>query len=272
MREVRNKILIIDDEECIRYSFKTHLVNEGYEVLTAESYSSGMEAVTRFNPDLLITDIILDGHTGVDILRKVKDMGMRCPVVMITGEPNIITATDALRLGAYDYLPKPIRKDTLLRVTSHALRHKILQDEKRKAETDNVRYRLNVKAIFKRLKDAILMVDDNMRVLEANEKVQNICGFSPDKIIGEDITSLKAPCSKSCLYVLKETLKTQIPISDFRAECLHRDFPNQFVLLTVSPLKDHEDNLLGAILVIRDITQLKVLDQAMEDQNMAFSG
>lgn len=270
MREVKNKILVIDDEESIRYSFKTHLMNEGYEVLTAESYSSGLEALTHFNPDLLITDIILGGHTGVDILRKVKDMGMRCPVVIITGEPNIETAADAVRLGAFDYLPKPIRKDTLLRVTSHALRNKVLEDEKNRVETENVRYRLNLEAIFKSLKDAIVMVDDNMRVSEANKKVQNICGFSPDKLIGKDITEFKAPCSKSCLYVLKEILKTRSSISDLRVECMHRDLPNQVVLLTGSPLKDHEGNLLGAVLVIRDITLLNVLEQELNGRDIAF--
>jgi DNA-binding NtrC family response regulator len=137
------RVLVIDDEESIRYSFKTHLMNEAYEVMTAEDYSSGMAAVTYFNPDLVITDVILGGRTGVDILRKVKDMGMQCPVILITGEPNIETAADGVRLGAFDYLPKPIRKKTLLRVTSHALRHKKIIDEKNRVETENVRYRLS---------------------------------------------------------------------------------------------------------------------------------
>lgn len=265
-----SKVLVIDDEESIRFSFKTHLKNAGYNVLTAENYSSGLEAMIRFDPDLLITDIILGGHTGIDILRKVKDLGMRCPVIMITGEPNIETASDAVRLGAFDYLPKPVRKDTLLRVTSHALCFKVLEDEKKRIETENVRYRQNLDAIFKSLKDAIVTVDTHMQVLAANKKTQNICGFSPDEIIGEDIVEFKTPCSKSCLYALKETLKTKSSISEIRAECMHRDFPNQVVLLTGSPLKDHEGNLFGAVLVIRDITLLNVLEQELKGQDVAF--
>lgn len=265
------KIIIIDDEESIRFSFKTHLINEAYEVMTAEDYSSGMKAVTRFNPDLVITDVILGGRTGVDILRNVKDMGLQCPVVLITGEPNIETAADAVRLGAFDYLPKPIRKKTLLRVTSHALRHKVLLDEKKRVETENVRYRLSQDAIFKSLKDAIVTVDNNMQVLEANQKVKNICGFSPEKIVGKNITEIKALCNKSCLYVLKETLKTKSSISDFRSECMHPDHPNQIVLLTGSPLKNHEDKVLGAILVIRDITRLNILEGELKDRDTDFT-
>ena len=258
-----DKVLVIDDEESIRFSFKTHLMNEAYEVMTAEDYSSGMEAVAHFNPDLVITDVILGGRTGVDILRKVKEMGLPCPVVLITGEPSIETASDAIRLGAFDYLPKPIRKNTLLRITSHALRHKVLIDEKNRAETENVRYRLSQDAIFKSLKDAIVTVDNNMQVLEANRKVKNICGFSQDTIVGKNIDEIKVSCNKSCHYVLKETLKTKRSISEFRSECMHHDNPNQIVLLTGSPLKDHEDKILGAILVIRDISLLNILAERL---------
>lgn len=265
------RVLVIDDEESIRFSFKAHLINEAHEVMTAEDYSSGMEAVSHFNPDLVITDVILGGHTGVDILRKVKDMGMQCPVILITGEPNIETATDAVRLGAFDYIPKPIRKETLLRITSHALRHKVLIDEKNRVETENVRYRLSQDAIFKSLKDAIVTVNSNMQVLEANKKIKNVCGFSPEKIVGKNITEIKTLCSKSCLYVLKETLNTKSSISEYRSECMHYDHPNQIVLLTGSPLKDHEDKLLGAILVIRDITHLNILEGELKDLNTALS-
>ena len=123
------RVLVIDDEDSIRFSFKTHLMNEAYEVMTAEDYSSGMAAMTCFNPDLVISDVILGWRTGVDILRKVKDIGMQCPVILITGEPNIETAADGVRLEAFDYLSKPIRKKILLRVVANALRHKELIDE-----------------------------------------------------------------------------------------------------------------------------------------------
>lgn len=265
------RVLVIDDEESIRFSFKIHLMNEAHEVVTAEDYSTGMEAVANFNPDMVITDVILGGRSGVEILRKVKDMGMQCPVILITGEPNIQTAADAARLGAFDYLPKPIRKKTLLRVTSNALRHKVLVDEKNRVETENVRYRLSLDALFKSLKDAIVTVDNSMQVLEANKKVENICGFSPEKIVGKNISKIKAPCNKSCIYVLKETLKTKRSINELRSECMHHDHPNQVVLLSGSPLKDHEDKVLGAILVIRDITRLNILEGEQKDLNTAFN-
>ena len=83
-------------------------------------------------------------------------------------------------------------------------------------------------------------------------------------VVGKNITEIKALCNKSCLYVLKETLKTKRSISEFRSECMHHDYPNQIVLLAGSPLKDHEDKVLGAILVIRDITRLNILERGLK--------
>lgn len=266
---MKAKILVIDDEESIRFSFKTHLSNQGHEVLIAEGYSSGLKGLCHEDLDLVITDVVLGGHTGVDILRKVKDIGLLCPVILITGEPNIETAAEAVRLGAFDYLPKPIRKETLLRVTSHGLRHKMLVDDKRRIENENERYRLNLDAIFRGLKDAVITVDNDLHVLEANEATKTICGFLPDKIIGKNFSEFTAPCSKSCLRVLKETLRTKSTIRELRTECIHHNHSNQIVLSTGSPLKDRDDKILGTILVIRDITRLNGLERKLEERDAA---
>jgi len=74
-----------------------------------------------------------------------------------------------------------------------------------------------------------------MQVLDANKKVKSMCGFSPEKIVGKNITEIKAQCNASCIYVLKEILKTKRSISEFRSECMHHDHPIQIVLLTGSP-------------------------------------
>jgi len=90
-------------------------------------------------------------------------------------------------------------------------------------------------------------------------------------VVGKNITEIKALCNKSCLYVLKETLKTKSSISDFRSECMNHDHPNQIVLLTGSPLKNHEDRVLEAILVIRDITRLNILEGELKDRDTDFT-
>jgi two-component system response regulator HydG len=265
---MKSRILIVDDEESIRFAFKTHLSNEGHEVMTAEDYSSGIKALSENEFDLVITDVILGGQTGTDILREIKNRDMKCPVIMITGEPNIGTAADAVRFGAFDYLPKPIRKKTLLRVTSQALRHKTIIEEKNRMEAENERYRLNLDAIFRSLQDAIITVDHNMRVLEVNETIKDICNISACKIIGKNFTEFETSCSKSCLNVLKEILKANNSVGEFRTECRHQDHPNQVALLTGSPLKDREGRVFGAVMVIRDITRLNGLERKLKERQL----
>jgi PAS domain S-box-containing protein len=263
---MKSRILIVDDEESIQFAFKTHLSNEGHEVMAAEDYSSVIKALSENEFDLVIMDVILGGQKGTDILREIKNRGMKCPVIMITGEPNIETAADAVRFGAFDFLPKPIRKETLLRVTSHALRQKRIIEEKNRMEAENERYRLNLDAIFRSLKDAIITVDRDMRVMEVNETIKDICNISARKIIGTNFTEFNTSCSKSCQNVLKEILKANNSIGEFRTECRHQDHPNQVALLTGSPLKDREGKVFGAVMIIRDITRLNGLERKLKER------
>jgi PAS domain S-box-containing protein len=263
---MKSRILVVDDEESIRFAFKTHLSNEGYEVITAKDYASGVRAISENELDLVISDIILGGQTGIDILHEIKSKGMQCPVIMITGEPNIDRAVDAVRFDAFDYLSKPIRKKNLLRVTSHALRYKSLINDKNRIEAENKKHRLNLDAIFKSLQDAVITVDHHMRVLEVNEKIKDICNISSRKVIGEDFIEFKTSCSKCCHNVLKEILKSKNRIGECRIECRHQDHPNQVALLTGSPLKDHEGSVIGAVMVIRDITRLSRLERELKER------
>ena len=264
---MKSKILVVDDEEGIRFTFKAFLSKEGYNVLTAEDYESAMEIISSADLDFIITDIILGSQSGIDILRKVKERDMHCPVLIITGEPNIKTATDSVRLGAFDYIYKPIRKETLLRVTNHALRHKSILDEKSRLETENERYRRNLDAIFKSLNDGIITVDRETCVIEVNEATKRICGFFPMEIIGKKFADVLFQCHKPCLNVLKETLKAKKTIREFRVECRHQVRSGQIVLLTSSPLIDRNNRFTGAVLLVRDITRLSDLEKKLKERH-----
>ena len=117
-------VLIVDDEESIRFTFENFLANEGYDVTTAESYDNAISLLNKNRYDLIFADIILGGKTGIELLHEVNNRDRQCPMVMVTGYPNIDTASDSVRLGAFDYLSKPVRQDTLLHTTRLALQHK----------------------------------------------------------------------------------------------------------------------------------------------------
>jgi len=264
---MNSKILIVDDEENIRFAFEMILTDHGYEVLTAKDFDSALSIISDTDLDLIITDIILGGYTGIDLLHEIKAKKMHCPVIMITGEPNIETSTEAVRLGAFDYISKPIRKEALLRLSSHGLQYKKLLDRKKQLEMDNLRVRQNMEAIFRSLKDAVITIDNDLQVIEANDAVKNICRLSQKDIIGEDFSKINTFCSKSCLKVLKETLKTDKTIGEVRVECKHHEQQQQVVVLNSSPLKDYDNNSLGAVLVVRDITRLINLERRLKERH-----
>ena len=89
------KILIVDDEESIRQTFEIFLTAEGYQfVKTVATFDEAMEALRQAEYDLIISDIVLIGPCGTDLLRKIRESGVECPVVMITGFPNLESATE----------------------------------------------------------------------------------------------------------------------------------------------------------------------------------
>ena len=118
---MKKKILIIDDEETIRFTIRIILSKEGYEVSTANGYYEALDIIAKKDLDLIFADVMLDGKTGLDVLREAKKQNPACPVVLFTGYPNMESASEAVRLGAYDYIPKPVTKDTLLHIVNTAL-------------------------------------------------------------------------------------------------------------------------------------------------------
>jgi len=129
-KRLKKKILVVDDEESIRFTFSHFLKEEGYDVVTASDLKSARRILFHTQVDLIFIDIVLGGESGLDLLKQVKSLHLKHPVILITGNPTLDNATDALRLGAFDFLLKPVRKDDLLRAVSLASSHKALIDEK----------------------------------------------------------------------------------------------------------------------------------------------
>ncbi|NUO08977.1 MAG: sigma 54-interacting transcriptional regulator [Candidatus Brocadia sp.] len=260
---MKGRILITDDEENIRFTFESFLLDEGYEVRTASNYNEALSMIDESDFDLIFADIILEDKSGVDILRYIRKKNLTCPVVMITGAPDIETASDALRLGAFDYIPKPVLQDALLRVTKVALQHKALADEKEK-------YRSNLEAIFRSVKDAIITIDRNFLIVEMNDAAKDICDLSRDSI-GKTLISLAKNCSRKCLDALKETITTKQPAEICNLECRLNSRPQQAVSMATYPLTDNKGLFSGAVLVVRDDTHLVNLERDMKERRKFYN-
>ena len=118
---MKSKILIVDDEESIRYTFDQFLTEAGYEVETADSMQACLEKVRQEPFDLLFLDINLGEENGLDALDPIRKLQPECSIVMITGAFSSKSVLKARIHGASDYLAKPIRKASLLYVAGKEL-------------------------------------------------------------------------------------------------------------------------------------------------------
>lgn len=120
----RTNILIVDDEEVVRLSYSRTLTNGRRNV---EMAKSGMEALRIMEGraiDVVLLDLRMPGMDGITALKTIKERWPECEVVIITGYPSVETAKEAVRLGAYDYLAKPVAPDDIIHATDRAIAQK----------------------------------------------------------------------------------------------------------------------------------------------------
>src|ERR671910_170019 len=128
---MKSRILVIDDEAAIRDSLRMILEYEGYEFLGAASGQDGLAMVERENPDLVFLDIKMPGMDGLEVLQRIKAADETVPVVMISGHATVTTAVDATKLGALDFIEKPLASERVLVTIRNALDRSRLADENR---------------------------------------------------------------------------------------------------------------------------------------------
>ena len=116
------KVLVVDDEQDIRETLKEILGEEGYEVEVASNAAEARAARAREEPDLVLLDIWMPDTDGVSLLREWAEAHLlRFPVVMLSGHGTVETAVEATRLGAFDFVEKPLSLAKLLRTVEKAL-------------------------------------------------------------------------------------------------------------------------------------------------------
>ena len=124
-----NRILVIDDEPGIRAVLKDILEDEKYRVFTAEDGYEGLSILKQEAVDLVLLDVWLPNMGGIDVLKQIKDIYPETEVVIISGHANIDIAVKAVKLGAYDFLEKPLSLDKVITLVRNAVEVKNLKNE-----------------------------------------------------------------------------------------------------------------------------------------------
>jgi len=119
-------VLLVDDDKSFRRVIEYQLVEEGYEVITADNGSIGLDILSNKKIDLVITDIRMPEMNGLELLEKLKEISYDVIVIVVTAYGSIESAVEAMQLGANDYITKPVDKNELLLKVAKALKFKDL--------------------------------------------------------------------------------------------------------------------------------------------------
>jgi len=125
---MKEKILVIDDDESIRQTLMNYLKRIGYNVFAAEDGKFGLKILHENQPDLIISDIKMPNLSGLEVLKKAKEIDANIKVILITAHDDIQTTIEAMQNGAYDYLEKPLDIERLKVTISRALESKMLSE------------------------------------------------------------------------------------------------------------------------------------------------
>ena len=149
------KLLLIDDDEVVRASLAAYLEDSGFQVLQAGNGLQGLEVFEREQPDLIICDLRMPQIDGLELIRRISQINSEMPVIVVSGAGVMSDAVEALRLGAADYLIKPLED---LAVLEHSV-HRAL--DRSRLRLENQRYREKLEAANRELQASLHLLQED---------------------------------------------------------------------------------------------------------------
>jgi len=143
------RILIVDDERTIRHTLGEFLRYEGHEVEAAEDAETALRAFRERPSDVVVSDIILPGSSGLDLARMIRAADSSVQVILMTAIPDLDNAVEAVRAGAFDFLIKPVNRSAVLRAVGNAIRLKQIADDRARLEKENRQYQENLERLVR---------------------------------------------------------------------------------------------------------------------------
>ena len=194
MVDEMKKILLVDDEEAIIRVLTISLKSEGYAVVPAYSGNEGLELFKKESPHIVLTDIKMPGMSGLELLRKIKDVDPNTEVIVITGHGDMDSAIEALRYGASDFINKPVRDEALMIALKRA-KEKIAIRKQLKAYTTDLEHMCQIATeevrrrsefqdkLITSSNDGIVATDEKGEIIIFNPGAEGIFGYSRREVV-----------------------------------------------------------------------------------------
>lgn len=184
------RLLVIEDDPSFSISMKRLLNGAGYEVSVADSGGGGLRSLAESTPDLVLVDLNLPDMTGHEVIRSARQQGFDVPVIVVSGESEIDAAILALRLGAMDFVRKPIEPEILLHSVARTLAQRCLEREHRAACSRIDRSERLHRFLVDASPDIIFILDQSGRLSYINQRLRDLLGLDEKQVIGRHFSRL----------------------------------------------------------------------------------
>ncbi|MCK5311945.1 MAG: response regulator [Desulfobacteraceae bacterium] len=179
-------ILIIDDDDSVRSSLSSYLEDAGYLPFTACDGKKGIEAFEQENIDLILVDLRMPEMDGYDVIKHIYKESPQTPLIVVSGASGIQDAIETMKIGAWDYLVKPIREmSTLVHSIEKALDHSHALNEKQQAEQLLVQSEEKYSKLIETTSSGFWQVDKNEITTEVNYALSEMLGYTSKQMIGK---------------------------------------------------------------------------------------
>lgn len=260
----RTRVLVVDDEPGMREGCRKILESEGYLVETAEDGLQGLDLFERHGDfEIVLADLNMPRMGGLELIRKLREIDPDVIIFVITAYATIETAVQATQSGAYGYIPKPFTPDELLMPLQHGLEKRALTIEARRLREERERRLLEValersksRTIISCMTDGVLVVNRDRQMVLRNAAMMQIMPQCTAVPLSLPIDQLG--CS-DLGAVLDEVLSGATGPTIASRELV---LDGGVYMANVSPVLEPSGETTGAVVVLRDITALKKLDEA----------
>jgi len=261
-------ILVVDDEKIIRDGCVKILSKEGWTVQTACSGEEGLVLMKNEPFDLLLLDLKMPGMSGMEVLQQARSKHPDLLIVVITGYATVESAVEAMKAGAYDFIPKPFTPDQLRIVVHRALEKKTLQREAellRREREKGLRQiadeKSKIKTIIYSMADGVLVTDQEGHVVLHNPAAVKMLRMRTLPAFGKP---LRECFDSGCL---DDLVRKIIQVSKEGSSAVSQEVAmgEMALMAHMATVRSEEGEVLGVVTVLRDISMLKAIERMKSD-------
>ncbi len=282
------RVLLVDDDEDAREGLGMLLRDDGFAVSTASDGQAALAQTTHALPDVVVTDLQMLPIDGVELCRRLHQLDRDMPVIVMTGFSDVPSAIESLRVGAVDYLVKPLQYEVVLRCVERAIaRRAVKLDQEALHRTLNERLvlssireqehaegetqqRAQLNTLLENLKEGVLIANPSGRVLMTNDAARTILGFGDEDL--STVAALDSPEAHDLegrplgreAHPLMRALRGE-QFVDYEVLQVRPSGERRRVVSSGTSVRDDSGNIALAIVVFRDVTELRLLEQQRDE-------